>query len=98
MVINPALYSRLPYATLKDFHADCAHAMQPLALLVNPNVPAKNLQEFMAYAKSGRADQLWLGRQWRHQPPGARRCFKTATGLFMALHIPTAAACPRSPT
>ena len=46
--------------------------MQPLALLVNPNVPAKNLQEFMAYAKSkARADQLWLGRQWRHQPPGA---------------------------
>ena len=48
MVINPALYSRLPYATLKDFVPVARTAMQPLALLVNPSVPAKNLQEFMA--------------------------------------------------
>ena len=52
MVINPALYSRLPYSTLKDFTPIARTAMQPLALLVNTGVPAKNLQEFMAYAKA----------------------------------------------
>jgi tripartite-type tricarboxylate transporter receptor subunit TctC len=52
MVINPALYSKLPYNTLKDFVPVARTAMQPLALLVNPKVPANTLQEFVAYAKA----------------------------------------------
>lgn len=87
MVINPALYSRLPYATLKDFVPVARTAMQPLALLVNPSVPAKNLQEFMAYAKS-RPGQVNFGSAGNggisHLVP---EMFKTATGLFM-VHIP----------
>ena len=51
MVINPALYSKLPYNTLKDFTPIARTAMQPLALLVNPKVPANTLKEFIAYAK-----------------------------------------------
>eukprot|EP01036_Dinobryon_divergens_P061529 gene61529-biopygen7324 len=87
MVINPALYSRLPYATLKDFTPIARTAMQPLALLVNPSVPAKSLQEFMAYAKS-RPGQVNFGSAGNggisHLVP---EMFKTATGLFM-VHIP----------
>jgi tripartite-type tricarboxylate transporter receptor subunit TctC len=41
MVINPALYSKLPYNTLKDFTPIARTAMQPLALLVNNKVPAR---------------------------------------------------------
>ena len=52
MVINPALYSKLPYSTLKDFVPVARTAMQPLALLVNPKVPAQTLTEFVAYARS----------------------------------------------
>ena len=52
MVINPALYSKLPYNTLKDFTPIARTAMQPLALLVNNKVPAKTLGEFTAYAKA----------------------------------------------
>jgi tripartite-type tricarboxylate transporter receptor subunit TctC len=37
MVINPALYSKLPYNTLRDFTPIARTAMQPLALLVNPS-------------------------------------------------------------
>jgi len=50
MVINPALYSKLPYSTLKDFTPVARTAMQPLALLVNPKVPASTLKEFIDYA------------------------------------------------
>lgn len=52
MVINPALYSKLPYNTLKDFTPIARTAMQPLALLVNPKLPVNNLQEFIAYTKA----------------------------------------------
>ena len=52
MVINPALYSRLPYATLKDFVPVARTAMQPLALLVNPSVPAKNVAELVSWVKA----------------------------------------------
>ena len=93
MVINPALYSRLPYATLKDFVPVARTAMQPLALLVNPSVPAKNLQEFMAYAKA-RPGQVNFGSAGNggisHLVP---EMFKTATGLFM-VHIPYRGSAP----
>ena len=93
MVINPALYSKLPYATLKDFVPVARTAMQPLALLVNPNVPAKNLQEFMAYAKT-RPGQVNFGSAGNggisHLVP---EMFKSATGLFM-VHIPYRGSAP----
>lgn len=93
MVINPALYSRLPYATLKDFVPVARTAMQPLALLVNPSVPAKNLQEFMAYAKS-RPGQVNFGSAGNggisHLVP---EMFKSATGIQM-VHIPYKGSAP----
>lgn len=93
MVINPALYSRLPYSTHKDFVPIARTAMQPLALLVNPGVPAKNLQEFMAYAKA-RPGQVNFGSAGNggisHLVP---EMLKTATGLFM-VHIPYRGSAP----
>ena len=52
MVINPAVYSKLPYNTLRDFVPIARTAQQPLLLVVNPAVPVKTLQEFIAYAKA----------------------------------------------
>ena len=52
MVINPAVYAKLPYNTLRDFAPIARTAQQPLLLIVNPAVPAKTLAEFIAYAKA----------------------------------------------
>ncbi|AVS93883.1 LacI family transcriptional regulator [Paracidovorax avenae] len=93
MVINPALYSKLPYSTLKDFTPIARTAMQPLALLVNPKLPVRNLQEFIAYAKA-RPGQVNFGSAGNggisHLVP---EMFKTATGLFM-VHIPYRGSAP----
>ncbi|MDH4464115.1 tripartite tricarboxylate transporter substrate binding protein [Acidovorax sp.] len=93
MVINPGLYTRLPYSTLKDFTPIARTAMQPLALLVNPNVPAKSLKEFMDYARS-KPGQINFGSAGNggisHLVP---EMFKTATGLFM-VHIPYRGSAP----
>ena len=93
MVINPALYTKLPYSTLRDFVPVARTAMQPLALLVNPKVPANTLQEFVAYAKA-RPGQVNYGSAGNggssHLVP---EMFKSATGLFM-VHIPYRGSAP----
>jgi tripartite-type tricarboxylate transporter receptor subunit TctC len=93
MVINPALYSRLPYATLKDFTPIARTAMQPLALLVNPKLPIHTLQDFTAYAKA-RPGQVNYGSAGNggisHLVP---EMFKNAAGLFM-VHIPYRGSAP----
>lgn len=93
MVINPALYSKLPYATLKDFVPVARTAMQPLALLVNPKLPVTTLREFMAYTRA-RPGQVNYGSAGNggisHLVP---EMFKSATGLFM-VHIPYRGSAP----
>jgi tripartite-type tricarboxylate transporter receptor subunit TctC len=93
MVINPALYSKLPYQTLRDFTPIARSAMQPLALLVNPKVPANSLKEFMDYART-RPGQVNYGSAGNggisHLVP---EMFKTSTGLFM-VHIPYRGSAP----
>jgi tripartite-type tricarboxylate transporter receptor subunit TctC len=87
MVINPALYPKLPYGTLKDFAPIARTAQQPLAIVVNPDVPAKTLQELIAYAKKnpGKLNYGSAGNGGiSHLVP---EMFKQATGTFM-VHIP----------
>ncbi len=93
MVINPALYSKLPYATLKDFTPIARTAMQPLALLVNNAVPVKTLPEFVRYAKAnpGKVNYGSAGNGGiSHLVP---EMFKNATGTFM-VHIPYRGSAP----
>ena len=51
MVINPFVYTKNAYVTLRDFTPIARTAQQPLALVVNNEVPAKTLAEFIDYAK-----------------------------------------------
>jgi tripartite-type tricarboxylate transporter receptor subunit TctC len=50
--INPVLYKTKPYDAQKDFEPVSLIATIPHVLIVNPSLPVKNLQEFIAYAKS----------------------------------------------
>ena len=51
-VINPFIYSKLPYDAQKDFTAISLIARAPLFLAVHPTMPVKNFQEFVALAKA----------------------------------------------
>jgi tripartite-type tricarboxylate transporter receptor subunit TctC len=93
MVINPALYSKLPYQTLRDFTPIARTAMQPLALLVNPKLPVNSLKDFVAYTKArpGRVNYGSAGNGGiSHLVP---EMFKNATGLYM-VHIPYRGSAP----
>lgn len=93
MVINPALYPKLPYAMLRDLVPVARTAQQPLALVVNPAVPARDLREFITYAKAnpGRLNYASAGNGGiSHLVP---EMFKQAAGLFM-VHLPYRGSAP----
>ncbi len=52
--IAPHLYKRLAYDAQRDFTAIAPIGFTPLALVVHPSLPAKNLAEFVQLAKSAK--------------------------------------------
>jgi tripartite-type tricarboxylate transporter receptor subunit TctC len=52
LAISPTLYSKLNYDPLKDFAPIALVASVPNVMITHPSVPANNLQEFIALAKS----------------------------------------------
>ena len=52
LAINPALYPKLPYSTLRDFAPITLVANLPFIIVVHPSVPANTTAELVALAKS----------------------------------------------
>jgi hypothetical protein len=52
MTINAAIVAKLPYDTAKDFTPICNLISTSFLLAVHPSIPAKNLDELIAYAKA----------------------------------------------
>jgi len=52
LAINPSLYKQLPYDPLTSFAPVALVARVPNVLVVNPAVPARNVQELIALAKA----------------------------------------------
>jgi len=93
MVINPAIYTKSPYDTLKDFQPIARTAQQPLALIVNNDVPVQTLKQLIAYAKAhpGKLNYGSAGNGGiSHLVP---EMLKTETGIFM-VHIPFKGSAP----
>ena len=64
LAINPGLYRKLPFNTLKDFQTVSIIAISPHLLVVNPSVlPVSNLRELIASAKAnpGKIDYASYG-------------------------------------
>src|SRR4051812_23486868 len=58
--INATLYTKLPYDSVRDFTPVGMVAKTPLVMVVHPSLPAANLKELIALAKS-RPDQISYG-------------------------------------
>ena len=52
VAINMSLYKKVPYDTLRDFAAISIFSMSPNILVVHASVPAKNVKELIALARS----------------------------------------------
>jgi tripartite-type tricarboxylate transporter receptor subunit TctC len=87
-VVNQSLYDKVPYDGAKDFAAVAQVGAGGNLLIVSPTVPAKNLQEFIAYVKSKPANSLSYG-SWGNGSGGhlSMEALKQQTGISMQ-HIP----------
>lgn len=50
-VINPSLYRKLPYETVRDFAPITQVAVQPLMVNIHPSLPARTVKELIALAR-----------------------------------------------
>jgi tripartite-type tricarboxylate transporter receptor subunit TctC len=91
--MNSALYKKLPYDPVKDFAPISLLNITPLVLVVNPNFPAKNVQELIdlakanpgkySYASSGNGTPIHLSGE----------LFKSMAGIDL-VHVPYKGAAP----
>ena len=85
--VNVTLYKKLPYDSIRDFTAITLAAWSPLVLAVHPSLPARNVKELIALAKSrpGQLTYVSSGVGSSGHLGGAQ--FDTLTGTKM-MHIP----------
>jgi tripartite-type tricarboxylate transporter receptor subunit TctC len=85
--INPSLYPKMPYDPDKAFAPVSLVAELPLAMMVNPAVPAKTAQEFVALARSKPGQLSYSSSGAGGAPHLAAEMFKQGTNTFI-LHVP----------
>ena len=85
--VNPSVYPKLPYDSVKDFAPIVQATTQPQVLVVHPSLPARSVKELVAIAKA-KPGQL------NYSSPGggtlsqlAFELFKSAAGIDV-VHVP----------
>lgn len=91
--INPSLFPKLPYDTAKDFSPVVLLATNPHILIVNPSVPAKDLKEFIAWAKAKKGTATYASFGNGSSGHLGFERFKRAAGIDM-IHVPYKGAAP----
>ncbi len=88
IVVNPTLYTKgLPFDPAKDFVPIAIFAFTPIVLMVNPNIPAKNVQELIAYAKANPGKVYFGSAGIGSTPHLSGELFKTMTKTVIT-HVP----------
>jgi tripartite-type tricarboxylate transporter receptor subunit TctC len=78
LVVNPFIYAKLPYDTMRDFTHIANMVNYPLLLVAHPSLPVKNVKELIALAKKN-PDQL------SYSHPGAGNSGHLAGELFNSM-------------
>jgi tripartite-type tricarboxylate transporter receptor subunit TctC len=85
--INPSLYPKLPYDADKAFAPVSMIAELPLAMMVNPAIPARTAADFIALARTQPGRLSYSSSGAGSAPHLAAEMFKDQTGTFI-LHVP----------
>jgi tripartite-type tricarboxylate transporter receptor subunit TctC len=94
MVINPAIMPKIPYNASKDFEPISVIAISASGIIVNPNVPAKNLKEFIAYIKANQDKMSYGSAGAGTMTHLAGELLKHLTGTPKIVHVPYKGAGP----
>ena len=91
--INPTLYAAIPYDPIRDFQPITQVASTPNVLIVNASVPAADVREFIAYAKSHPGKLNFGSGSTGSAGHLAGELFKAMAGVDM-VHVPYKGAAP----
>lgn len=87
LAINVSLYPKMAYDPAKDF-APIMHTIDVnYAMVVHPSVPAKTVQEFIAYVKANPGKVSYGSAGSGSLPHLATELFKASTGIDL-VHVP----------
>jgi tripartite-type tricarboxylate transporter receptor subunit TctC len=87
LTMNPFIFAKMPFDTQKDLAPVAMLATTPFYVVVNNNLPVKNIPELIAYAKAnpGKLSYATPGIGTPHHL--GTELFKSMTGTYM-VHIP----------
>ncbi|HEV8097124.1 MAG TPA: tripartite tricarboxylate transporter substrate binding protein, partial [Burkholderiales bacterium] len=86
-VVNPVLYSSLPYDTLKDFSGVAPLAGQPSVLVVSPALGVKTVRDLVAMAKAKPGELNYATAGVGSAAHISAEKFRMAAGID-AVHVP----------
>ena len=85
--INPSVYRKIPYDTVKDFAPVTLVGNSPLVLVVHPSLPVKRTKELIALAKSRKGELTYASSGSGGPLHMAGELFKLRAGVDMT-HVP----------
>jgi tripartite-type tricarboxylate transporter receptor subunit TctC len=93
IIVNPSLYAKLSYDTVRDFAAVTLAAASPHVLTVTPSLPARNVQELIALVKANPGKYSYASPGTGTTGQLAGELFRVSLGLDM-VHVPFNGAAP----
>ena len=87
LVVNPALYEKLPYAALRDFAPVATTVKFPGMLVAHPSLPARTIAEVIALAKQKPGGLSYASAGVGNFSHLAMELFALKTGIKL-LHVP----------
>ena len=85
--INPSLYKKLAYDTVRDFAPITLLVTGPGLLVVHPSLPARSVRELIAVAKSRPGEILYASAGNGTPPHLAAELFRMMAGISV-VHVP----------
>jgi len=93
LAINPAAYKKVPYDALRDFAPVTLAAIVPNLMMVHPSVPAKNVREMIALAKSRPGQLFYASSGHGTSPHLSMELFSLMAGVKM-IQVPYKSSAP----
>ena len=85
--INPGVYHKLPYDSIKGFTPITLTSLVPLVVLIAPTLPVKSMPELIAYAKANPGKLTYASAGNGSANHLAGEMMQTMTGMKM-VHVP----------
>ncbi len=93
MAVNPSVYPNMTYDPAKDFAPLTLLVKAPLLLVVNPNVPVKDVKEFVAHVKAN-PGKLSIGNGGNGTAQHLGGVYMSSEAKLNVVHVPYKGSAP----